>query len=275
MAVKRSSLWVAAAVVVLGASVALVWQVRVNWRQAARMAQLSAENRVLRKRADILALQAVPVVAPPAAEPPAAQGRSAPRQPKPGENPEDLIAIQRLELSLADANASIARLQSRLDEAEAKIQDLAVDNKRLAASEADLTPSLATANQTVDVLQKELTGLRDHSTQIEIAYQKLRDQTGADAQKLAQLQQLAAEMLEIQQRRETYLNSIVRRYKQITEQYRSLAGVLQDQRTGTPEAGSTEMARIQDAISLAEEDLRQLSNLDAQALRIQKKMAGK
>jgi small-conductance mechanosensitive channel len=275
MAVKRSSLWVAAAVVVLGASVALVWQVRVNWRQAARMAQLSAENRVLRKRADILALQAVPVVAPPAAEPPAAQGRSAPRQPKPGENPEDLIAIQRLELSLADANASIARLQSRLDEAEAKIQDLAVDNKRLAASEADLTPSLATANQTVDVLQKELTGLRDHSTQIEIAYQKLRDQTGTDAQKLAQLQQLAAEMLEIQQRRETYLNSIVRRYKQITEQYRSLAGVLQDQRTGTPEAGSTEMARIQDAISLAEEDLRQLSNLDAQALRIQKKMAGK
>ena len=275
MAVKRSSLWVAAAAVVLGASVALVWQVRVNWRQAARMAQLSAENRVLRKRADILALQAVPVVAPPAAEPPAAQGRSAPRQPKPGENPEDLIAIQRLELSLVDANASIARLQSRLDEAEAKIQDLAVDNKRLAASEADLTPSLATANQTVDVLQKELTGLRDHSTQIEIAYQKLRDQTGTDAQKLAQLQQLAAEMLEIQQRRETYLNSIVRRYKQITEQYRSLAGVLQDQSTGTPEAGSTEMARIQDAISLAEEDLRQLSNLDAQALRIQKKMAGK
>ena len=274
MAVKRSSLWVAV-VVVLGAAVALVWQVRVNWRQAARMAQLSAENRVLRKRAGILALQAVPLAAPLDAEPPAAQGRSVPRQTKPGENPEDLIAIQRLNLSLADANASIARLQSRLDEAEAKIQELAVDNKRLAASEADLTPNLATANQTVDVLQKELTGLRDHSTQIEIAYQKLRDQTGADAQKLAQLQQLAAEMLEIQQRRETYLNSIVRRYKQITEQYRSLAGVLQDQRTGTPAPGSTEMARIQDAISLAEEDLRQLSNLDAQALRIQKKMAGK
>jgi hypothetical protein len=273
MAVQRSSLWVA--VVVLGAAVALVWQVRVNRQQAVRMAQLSAENRVLRKRAGILALQAVPIAAPPAAQAPADQGRSAPRQPKPGENPEDLIAIQRLKLSLADANASMARLQSRLDEAEARIQELAVDNKRLAASEADLTPSLATANQTVDVLQKELKSLRDHSTQIEIAYQKLRDQTGADGQKLAQLQQLAADMLEIQQRRETYLTGIVRRYKQITEQYRSLGGVLQDQRTGTPAAGSTEMARIQDAISLAEEDLRQLSNLDAQALRIQKKMAGK
>jgi hypothetical protein len=274
MAVQRSSLWMAA-MVVLGAAVALVWQVSVNRRQAAGLAQLSAENRVLRKRAGILALQAAPLVAAPATEAPADQGRSAPRPPKPGANPEDLIAAQRFKLSLADANASIARLQSRLDEAEAKIQDLAIDNKRLAASEADLMPSLATANQTVDVLQKELKSNGDHATQIEIAYQKLRDQSGADAQKLAQLQQLAAEMREIQQRRETYLSNVLRRYRQITEQYRSLAGVLQDQRTGTPSAGSTDLARIQDTISLAEEDLRQLSNLDAQALRIQKKMSEK
>ena len=136
-------------------------------------------------------------------------------------------------------------------------------------------PSLATANQTIDVLQKELKSRSDRSTQIEIAYQKLRDQSGGDAQKLAQLQQFAGEMRDLQQRRETYLSSVVRRYKQITEQYRSLAGVLQDQHTGAPAAGSTELARIQDTISLAEEDLRQLSNLDAQALRIQKKMAGK
>jgi hypothetical protein len=274
VAVKRWGLWVAA-IVVLGAAVVIVWQVRVNRRQAVRLAQLSAENGVLRRRAGILALQAVPLAAPPVTEAPADQGHSAPRQPKFGENPEDLIAIQRLKLNLADANASIARLQSRLDEADAKIQDLALDNKRLAASEADLMPSLATANQTVDVLQKELKSRSDHATQIEIAYQKLRDQSGADGQKLAQQQQLAAEMLEIQQRRETYLNSIVRRYRQITEQYRALAGVLQDQRTGTPAAGSTDLARIQDTISLAEEDLRQLSNLGAQALRIQKKMAGK
>ena len=274
MAVKRSSLWVAA-IVVLGAAVALVWQVRVNREQAARLAQLSAENRVLRRRAGILALQAAPVVSSPPTEAPADRARSAPPPPKPGENPEDQIAIQRLKLSLSDANASIARLQSRRDEAEARIQDLALDNKRLAASEADLTQSLATANQTVNVLQNELKSRSDHATQIEIAYQKLRDQSGADAQKLAQLQQLAAEMREIQQRRETYLNNVLRRYKQITEQYRSLAGVLQDQRTGTPAAGSTDLARIQDTISLAEEDLRQLSNLDAQALRIQKKMSEK
>ena len=274
MAVKHRSVWVAA-IVALGAGIALVWQVRVNHRQAARLEQLSAENGALRRRPGSLAPQATPAVPPPATEPPADQRHGAARQPPPGSNPEDLITIQRFKLNLSDANSSIARLESRLDEAAAKIQELSVDNKRLSASEADLTPSLATANQTIDVLQKELKSRSDHATQIEIAYQKLRDQSGADGQKLAHLQELAAEMRDVQQRRETYLNSLLRRYRQINEQYRSLAGVLQDQRTGTPAPGSTEVARIQDSISLAEEDLRQLSNLDAQALRIQKKMAEK
>ncbi len=110
-------------------------------------------------------------------EAPADDRRSVPRQARPAGNPEDVIEIQHLKLGLADANASIARLQSRLDEDAVKIQELTVENKRLAASEADLAPSLATANQTLDVLQKELKNRSDHATQIEIAYQKLRELT--------------------------------------------------------------------------------------------------
>ena len=182
--------------------------------------------------------------------------------------------MQRLNLNLADANAFIARLESRADEAEGQIHNLSVENKRLAGSEADLKESLAAANQLVDTLQKELKSNRDHVTQVEIAYQKLRDQSGGDAQKIAQLQQLAAELQDIHQRREVYLNSILRRYKQITEQYRSMAGVLQAQRTDGPVAGSADLARIQDSIAMAEEDLRQLNNLNAQARLVQKKMAG-
>ena len=60
-----------------------------------------------------------------------------------------------------------------------------------------------------------------------------------------------------------------------TEQYRSMSGVLQAQRTDAPAAGSADLARIQDSIAMAEEDLRQLNNLNAQALLIQKKMAAK
>jgi hypothetical protein len=139
---------------------------------------------------------------------------------------------------------------------------------------ADLPHNRAAANLGVDALKKHLNSKSDRATQIEVAYQRLREQSGAESQKVAQLQQLAAELQEIHQRREVYLNGILRRYKQITEQYRSLSGVLQAQRTEAPAGGSADLARIQDSIAMAEEDLRQLNNLNAQALRIQKKMAG-
>jgi DNA repair exonuclease SbcCD ATPase subunit len=266
--------WILLFAVLAGAAVALVWETRAYRRQAAQLAQLSAETERLRGRVAGPDRAAAAPAGAPAPVPPA-EGPNAPRPVKPSINPEDAIAVQRLKLSLADANASIARLESRADEAEAQIQNLRLDNKRLAGSEADLKENLSAANQMVDALQKELKGSRDRVTQVEIVYQKLRDQSGGDAQKIAQLQQLAAELQDIHQRREVYLNSILRRYKQITEQYRSISGVLQAQRTDAPSAGSADLARIQDSIAMAEEDLRQLNNLNAQALLIQKKMAGK
>ena len=271
MAVKR---WILLVIVLVGAATAAIWQAHAYRRQTTRLEQLSAENRRLRERIADSERATAPAGAP--ATPAPAQGNNAPRTfGTAAINPEDAIAIQRLKLSLADANASIARLESRADEAEDRLRNLGVDNKRLAGSEADLKENLAAANQAVDTLQKELKGSHDRVTQVEIAYQKLRDQSGGDAQKIAQLQQLAAELQDIHQRREGYLNSILRRYKQITEQYRSVAGVLQAQRTDAPATGSADLARIQDSIAMAEEDLRQLNNLDAQARLIQKKMAGK
>ncbi|MGA3076675.1 MAG: hypothetical protein ABSG56_23685 [Bryobacteraceae bacterium] len=271
MTVKR---WIPLFIVLVIAAAVVAWQAHANRQQAMRLAQLSAETERLRGRVAELARAASAPAGVPAPAP-AAETQNGPRAPNPAINPEDAIAIQRLKLSLADANSSIARLESRADEAEAQIQNLRLDNKRLAGSEADLQENLAAANQAVDTLQKELKSSRDRATQVEIAYQKLRDQSGADTQKIAQLQQLSTELQGIHQRREVYLNSILRRYKQITEQYRSMSGVLQAQRTDAPAAGSADLARIQDSIAMAEEDLRQLNNLNAQALLIQKKMAGK
>ena len=267
MAVKRWSIWI---VLLLAAAVTVAWQVRINRQQAARLARLSAENAQLRQRvADLSRAPAAPPVEP------AQPAEAGPQRPsKPAGNPEDAIAIQKLKLSLADANASVSRLELRAGQAEAKVQDLSLDNKRLSASEADLKDNLSAANQAVDALQKELKSSRDRVTQVEIAYQKLRDQGGADARRLAEIQQLAAQLLDIHKRRENYLNSVLRRYRQITEQYRSLSGVLQTQRTDAPAAGGADLARIQDSIAMAEEDLRQLNVLNAQALLIQKKMAG-
>jgi hypothetical protein len=270
--VKR---WIPLLIVLVGAVLAAFREWGIVMWQGDRLAVLTNQNEMLRRRvAELTREVPVPPGAPVPA--PAAGSPNGPRTTlRPAIDPEAGIAIERLKLSLADAHASITRLESRADEAEVQLQNLRLENKRLAGSEADLQENLAAANQAVDTLQKELKGSRDRATQVEIAYQKQRDQSGGDAQKVAQLQQLAAELQGIHQRREVYLNSILRRYKQITEQYRSMSGVLQAQRTDAPATGSADLARIQDSIAMAEEDLRQLNNLNAQALLIQKKMAAK
>jgi chromosome segregation ATPase len=261
-------------VVLAGAAVALIWQENARRQDAVRLAQLSADARHLRARvAELSHTTAAPADAP--AQVPPVEEHNGVGSSHPANNPEDAISIQRLKLSLTDANAMIARLESRAEDAEAQIHNLNLENKRLAGSEADLKENLSSANQTVDTLQKELKSTRDRVTQVEIVYQKLRDQSGGDSAKIAQLQQLAGELQDIHQRREVYLNGILRRYKQITEQYRSMSGVLQAQRTDAPATGSGDLARIQDSIAMAEEDMRQLNNLDAQARLIQKKMAAK
>lgn len=258
----------------VAAAVAVIWQVHTSRQNAATVAQLSGENARLRERVADLT-RAAGFASATTAPPPPTAGQNTPRAGKPASNPEDAITLQKLKLSLSEANASVARLESRADDADAQIRNLNLENKRLAGSEADLKENLASANQTVDALQKELKSSRDRVTQVEIAYQKMRDQSGGDTQKIAQLQQLAAALQDIHQRREVYLNSILRRYKQITEQYRSISGVLQAQRTDAPATGTADLARIQDSIAMAEDDLRQLNSLDAQARLIQKKMAGR
>ncbi|MFN7997525.1 MAG: hypothetical protein U0Q18_28160 [Bryobacteraceae bacterium] len=273
MAVKRSGPLIAAALLFI-AVLGLMIQVRSIRRQSDTASALQAENTRLRAQNRDLTQKLAAAAAAPKPEQAPESGPAEMHATKPVFNPEEVIAMNRLKQSLADANAAVSRLQARADEDEAKIQNLTVDNRRLAASEADLKESLSAANQTVDAVQRELKSKADRVTQVEVAYQKLRDQAGGDSQKLAQFRQLATELQDIHQRRETYLNSILRRYKQITEQYRSMSGVLDSRHNDAAAGAGVDVARIQDSISMAEEDLRQLNSLNAQALRIQKKLAG-
>jgi hypothetical protein len=124
----------------------------------------------------------------------------------------------------------------------------------------------------VQARESELKSQRDHLAQLTLANQKMREQTAADSQKLSQLGRLSIELQDLNRRREAVLNSVLRRYKELTEQYRSLSGVIDSRSQSAPVASGPDLARIQNVISLAEDDLRQLQNLDSEVTRLQKKM---
>jgi chromosome segregation ATPase len=189
--------------------------------------------------------------------------------------------VKALRDSVESANRLLELLQTRVSELQARLDEGTENQKRLAASEAELQNQLASAKRIAESKEAELSQVKEQLEQAEASNRHLRSEAGANSQRAAELAQTLKELQDIYRRRESYLNTLVGRYRDITEQYRTFASVLENRRgpEGTP--GSTisgagpEMTRIQNSIAMAEEDLRQLNTLNAQALRIQKKLPDK
>lgn len=273
MAMRRSALLAGVLVVCLGGALGgIVYLVRTVSRQTAEVERLSRENRDLRVLAEGLKNAPVQPLAP-GATPAAPIGRQPDTR---AASPDSAVLVERLKQGVAEANSTIAQLETRLQELRLEAERLALDNKRLSASETDLNDNLASANRLVSALQSELKAKSDRVIQLEVANRKQHEQTTAESKKLAHLGQLSSEWQELHRRREALLTSILRRYREVTDQYRSLAGVLESRAHAEgPGVPGTDVARIQNSISLAEDDLRQLNTINAQALRIARQIAGK
>ena len=181
---------------------------------------------------------------------------------------------QPLRDSLAQANAAVVRLEARIAELESQIEKVTAESKQSAAAEEALKQNLAEATRTVESLQKETKNQSRQLTELEGANKRLREQTTQSAGTTTQLAQLSSELQDVNRRRDNYVGSILRRYKDITDQYRSLSAALDARREHQSAAplGEAELARIQNTIAMTEEDLRQINALNAQAARIVKKI---
>jgi hypothetical protein len=87
---------------------------------------------------------------------------------------------------------------------------------------------------------------------------------------------VTASLQSLDRRRDAHLTSITRRYRDITGQFRTMSAMLDSTRDGSSSAFSdAALMRIQNAISLADDDLRQLNELNAQASQLEKKLVNK
>ena len=255
------------AVVVLGfAGLVIFRQARVISEREHQISGLEKRNQQLENQLDqaprASAQQPVSRASPPPARAATGQGSHA-------TDLENLVAgereIQRFRDSLSQLHGEVTRLQTQTSDLEAQNGKLAAENQRLAGAGEDLKLSLAEANRIVASLRVEMQGGQERISQLV-----------SENSRLLQLRQVTTDLEEIFRRRQMYLNNILRRYKEITEQYRSLSGVLDSRRDreAVP-VNSAEILRIQNAIAMADEDLKQISALNAQAQRLEKKLPAK
>jgi chromosome segregation ATPase len=266
------------AAVVLGLAGLMIYrQARVISEREQQISGLEKRNRQLETRLDQALRAAAPQPVPSGAPTPA---RTTTGQRSSATDLENMVAgereIQRLRESLSQLHAEVARLQAQTSDLEAQNGKLTADNQRLAGAAEDLKVSLADANRIVQSLRVEIQRDQDRISQLVSENSRLLQDNSAGKQSAGDLRQVTTDLEEIFRRRQMYLNNILRRYKEITEQYRSLSGVLDSRRDreAVP-ASSAEISRIQNAIAMAEEDLKQISTLNTQAQRLEKKLPAK
>ena len=179
---------------------------------------------------------------------------------------------------LSEAQASIMSLQSQLSNSnEEREKALASANELLQKEKEDWQTQLASLKQDLESAQADAQASRQRLAAIEADNAKLNNTNNAASARAVDLAQIIVQLQDLDSRRDALLTSILRRYRDITSQFRAMSGQLGSNRDSNTSSPFTDAAltRIQSAVSSADDDLRQLSELSAQARQLEKKLAKK
>lgn len=187
-----------------------------------------------------------------------------------------LEAVRRLALiqqQLVDTKAALQALQQRAQQLDSTATQLQNDNKRLtaAASEArDEADSLRRLNETIDAELKSKTARADAADTLS---RRAQAETGDVKQKLNLTTSILRDLDEIARRRDTFLSNLQRKYRDVNDQLRALTVRFEHYRdSNSAPSFSTDLPRLQSLVQSAEEDLRQVQTLNAQAQRLAQKL---
>lgn len=197
-------------------------------------------------------------------------------KPREQQSKDDAATRQELVKLLGEKDDKLAALakdyehvSAHVRELEEKLDLVTKESQRLTTSEKDAHEQLDTAKRLAEALQTEMQGKNVRSGQLETTNQQLRQREQESKQRIDRLVKLSEQMDDLNRRRDVYLTNILRRYRDVTDLYRTLNLQFSNPRDGVSPP-SNDLSRVQNAIYQAEDELRQLQSLNQQALRLQK-----
>jgi chromosome segregation ATPase len=175
-----------------------------------------------------------------------------------------------LKEDLAQARARISELESQVLSLQADRASLAQQREQeAAASEVSCRTRMADAQTALESVQAELKAAQQRAALFEAENENLRKAQAAPSKVAARSgSSPEGDLDELSRRRDTYLKSVIRRYREIDNEYRAL---LRDPQQGQgPRANDPAVFHIQSVLAQAEDDLRQIDSLTAKTLLVEK-----
>ncbi|MCL5004952.1 MAG: hypothetical protein M1404_00310 [Acidobacteria bacterium] len=188
--------------------------------------------------------------------------------------------IQQLNTELSQAHTSLTALQRQLTKVRNESQQaLALVNKRSQVLQEDWQSRLDTLQRQLSSTQRGLRDARRRIAALEVNNAKLQSERDVNLARASEREQLLNRLADLDRRRESYLNSIAERYRNLTNRFRTMSGMLDTSsrnNNNNPTAFSgAALDLIQNAIALTDTDLQHLSILNAQAFQLEKKLQKK
>jgi chromosome segregation ATPase len=167
--------------------------------------------------------------------------------------------VQQLTAEVVAAQAQSTGLQLKVDE-------LITERDRLSAAETQARDQIAELRSAVDGSNSERSAIESKLRTIEAEAQALRQQSKAASQRTDDLAQSITELQDVLRRQQTYVNNVVSRYREITDILRAPAAP-----AGSRDLGP-DLVRAGNLISMTDEDLRAVRDLNARLALIQKRL---
>ena len=184
----------------------------------------------------------------------------------------DVRLLAETQKQLEEARLTIAELQGKIEDLQAAVSQLENRNRALAEAEASLREQLERSSRVIAAMRAELKSNQERLVKLEARNRRLREENQKLSRRIERTRKLLASLERLQRRRENILANIARRYREVSDEYRALA-----LRLGTAEQRAAEqsldLGRIENALSLADEDFRTLETLQARAGRILDELA--
>ncbi len=185
--------------------------------------------------------------------------------------------IARLDHDLAEARGNVTDLQSRLSAANdqiAKAQASADD--RLQKQQSDSQAQMQDLQKKLDAALAASDIARQRAAVLEADNAQLKTDTSAVSTRAADVAHIISGLQDLERRRDVYLTSILRRYRDITDEFRAMSGIMDTSHdAGSSACSGAALSRIQSAVTSAEDDMRQLSDLNARSQKLEKQLQKK
>ena len=179
-----------------------------------------------------------------------------------------LKTIDELREQLKAAAVELSGAKDEALRAEARVTAETAEARRLKVQLEELREDAQSARRVTEAVQAELRAKAERLLKAETSEKLLQERSARAEAAAAKVVVSTKELEDLNRRREAFLTTILRRFREVNDLYRNFTLAAQTRDTPATGLQAGDLSRIQTTIQQAEDDLRQLQTLNARVAQL-------